>query len=170
MRHRTNVILDMDETMIHTDHNTWGLIYRPGLVYFLNTLAQFTSISVFTAGTQGYADPILDSIEKQCGRQIFNKRLYRHNADLAENGSYIKDIKKYFNIDQSILIDDNITSISMYPNNSLYIKPFYGDKNDDLLYNILPFIINFSMSNQSSISYVNFIRPFLEDLHVCTPF
>lgn len=162
--------MDMDETMIHFILQSKQFIIRPGLIRFLTTLNDFADISVFTAGTQSYADPILNIIEQMCGFNIFKKRLYRNHAVLADNGSYIKDIKKYFNIDNSILIDDNFTSISMFPNNSFYTHPFYGDPRDSLLSDLLYFLINFTVSGMVSDEYVKKTRPYLEDLGLCIPF
>ena len=54
------LILDMDETMIHT--NNEGSIFRPHLITFLDNVYPYYDIYAFTLGTQPYAEPILNKI------------------------------------------------------------------------------------------------------------
>ena len=87
------LIFDMDETLIAAKFHgqvpkgfqeTFNFKFldsqihvriRPYVVDCLEKLAQFYEIIVFTAGTQEYADYILDYIDQD--RKVFKKRLYR---------------------------------------------------------------------------------------------
>ena len=72
-----NLILDMDETLIHTQFQKDGEINfgtRPYLNRFLSELGKDFEVSIFTAGTQDYADSIVNNIDKE---GIIKNRMYR---------------------------------------------------------------------------------------------
>ena len=61
------LVLDLDETLIsfRIDEHHRGMVkMRPGLYKFLKNVGSKYELIIFTAGTQEYADPILDVIEK----------------------------------------------------------------------------------------------------------
>ena len=60
------LILDLDETLIHTYHFDETIIkfyYRPGLIHFLDIISKYYHIVIFTAAQPQYADSILNKIE-----------------------------------------------------------------------------------------------------------
>jgi len=63
--------------------------FRPFLMEFLGTLKEKANLFVYTAGTQDYAQPILEFIDPQ--GEIFSGKLYRHNC--VQVGRYfVKDL------------------------------------------------------------------------------
>jgi hypothetical protein len=62
------LVLDLDETLISFHINEQGkgiLIPRPSLHKFLTEMNKIFELILFTAGTQEYADPILNIIDKK---------------------------------------------------------------------------------------------------------
>ena len=57
---------------VRTAHVT--VFLRPGLSEFLDRVSQFSELVLFTAGQEGYANPVIDRIDPQ-GR--ITHRLYR---------------------------------------------------------------------------------------------
>ncbi len=60
--------------------DTVSVFKRPGLDDFLQTAKQEFEMVVFTAGTQDYADPLLDVLEGHEPGSIFTGRLYRQHT------------------------------------------------------------------------------------------
>ena len=80
------LVLDLDETLINFrfNKNNEGILkIRPGLSNFLKSVGKKYELIIFTAGTQEYADPIIDIIEKD--KKIFYKRLYRQHTVVIDN-------------------------------------------------------------------------------------
>lgn len=55
-------MLDLDETLIHNVDigNESYFLTRPGCVEFIQTLAKYYELVIFTAATQEYADQVID--------------------------------------------------------------------------------------------------------------
>jgi TFIIF-interacting CTD phosphatase-like protein len=68
----------VQEAEITGDKRTTFITYRPGLFPFLENLKKTLNIIVYTAGTQDYAEPILNCIDPE--GEIFSAKLYRHNC------------------------------------------------------------------------------------------
>lgn len=109
--HSKTLVLDLDETLIHTLARptplTQGIpvevklpvpasgssgatkyfaalytvLKRPGLDEFLETVSQWYNLVIFTASVQAYADPMIDLLEQD--RPYFARRLYRDSCTLV---------------------------------------------------------------------------------------
>ena len=57
-----SLVLDLDETLIHNvEHgNDSFFLVRPGCVKFIETMAKYYEIVIFTAALQEYADQVID--------------------------------------------------------------------------------------------------------------
>jgi Dullard-like phosphatase family protein len=92
---------------------------------------------VFTAGTQEYAEPILDQLDPN--GDLFSLRLYRQHCIKRDN-FFIKDLRVITNLDlnKTVLIDNSIISFAFQINNGIPIHEFTGmheEANDqELLY------------------------------------
>jgi TFIIF-interacting CTD phosphatase-like protein len=84
----------MDETMVHTTFlETYQKVAcRPFLDDFLNKISKDFDIVVWTAGTQAYADCLLDALDGD--QQRISRRLYRPQCKLTPGGFYTKDMHK----------------------------------------------------------------------------
>ena len=159
------LILDLDETLIHSDldfslkeksvncdtilyfdteeekHVPLPLIIRPGLYDFLDYASENFELIVFTASDQGYADPIIDYIEKD--KKYFKMRLYRNNCIFIEPGLYIKDLrifKSWKKMEDIIILDNSLFSFANQLNNGILITSFFDDKDDTFLSNIKDYL------------------------------
>lgn len=136
------LVLDLDETLIsfRMEGAKKGILrVRPGLHTFLSSLQPLYELIIFTAGTQEYADPILDAIEK--GKKYFDKRLYRQHAVIMEN-FFVKDLSKLGrDLSKVIIIDNMPHNFRLQRENGIFIKNFYGeDKNDTALTDLIPIL------------------------------
>ena len=98
-------------------------------------------IILFTFSPKDYADAIVDVIEKD--EKYFEHKLYVQHASY-NNGKFVKDINDLGrDIKSTIIIEDNINNVyKSNLDNTICIKPFYGECNNEkntlqLLGNIL---------------------------------
>lgn len=122
---RKTLILDLDETLIHSlartspristaqlkmieikINNVSTLYYvykRPCCDYFLKEIANWFDLQIFTASVQEYADPIIDWLESEIVTSkatplgpLFLKRYYRNDCTYRKGVGYVKDLSKFF--------------------------------------------------------------------------
>jgi len=69
----------LDETLIHNVEYAQEnyFLVRPGCVYFIELMARFYEIVIFTAALQDYADQVIDQIDKKGNIKY---RLYRQHT------------------------------------------------------------------------------------------
>ena len=132
------LVLDLDETLINFrfNKNNEGILkIRPGLSNFLKSVGKKYELIIFTAGTQEYADPIIDIIEKE--KKIFYKRLYRQHTVVIDN-IFVKDLTKLGRELSKIIIVDNMPqNFCLQKENGIFIKNYFGQDNEDKTLNDL---------------------------------
>ena len=151
-KYNYTLILDLDETLIYLEkeyytfnniHNIKNkkLTLRPGLFNFLDRMKKIYEIVLFTFSSPEYANPIIQLIEKE--EKYFEHILYIQYASYY-NGEYVKNISNLGrDFKTTIIVDDNINIIKKCNrDNTICIKPFYGDNSNEkntlqLLGNIL---------------------------------
>jgi len=104
-------------------------------------MKEYFELVLFTAGTQDYADPIIEAIEKD--EQIFKYKLYRQHVTINED-EYIKDLSRIGReIENMIIVDNMPQNFNLQKENGIFIKSFYGDDNDDTaLIDLAPILIS----------------------------
>ena len=157
---RLVVVLDLDETLIHTTditdryspklHNPQilrdqtpeaflmrvkGEILlvrkRPGVHQFLHRASTLFDLVLYTAGEEDYATRVLKEIDPT--GTIFCGRLFRSSCvQNPETGEYLKDLKLVPDVDlrRCVLVDNNPASFAMQPNNGILIDSFYVNSTD----------------------------------------
>jgi len=160
-RGKLTVVLDVDETLIHSrlssqqdhyrqaeerkeasssceefkitleDGETVWVNKRPGLDEFLRHMGENYETFVYTAGLEEYAKPLLDWLDPN--GTIFRHRFYRDSC-LFMRGYYVKDLQK-FNRDltRTVLVDNNAFCFLPQLSNGIPISSFYDDPNDTAL-------------------------------------
>ena len=160
---RKTLVLDLDETLIHSQHNGNTLrkterntkspdfilkvqidhsqiefyVYkRPYLDYFLSIISQWYDLVVFTASLEIYGTLVADKLDKK--KNIFRHRYFRQHCTL-DYGSYTKDLSS-INPDLSsiFILDNSPGAYKDYPHNAIPIKSWFSDPNDTALLNLLP--------------------------------
>ena len=163
------LLLDLDETLIHADFNfeldqtnskfskydriikfisknneniSVGIFLRNGLKYFLSEVSKYFDVGIFTASVKEYADAVINFLDPE--KKLIKYRLYRNNCILFNEIFSVKDLR-ILNIDLKnvILIDNSMYSFAAQLTNGVLINSFYGNKNDNELYNLLNYLLNF---------------------------
>ncbi len=81
---------------------------------------------MFTAGSQPYADPILDHIDAD---RVIQHRLYRESCTLVDNQVFVKDLRIIGRPLENLVLVDNAPHCYMLQlNNGIPILPYYKGK------------------------------------------
>jgi RNA polymerase II subunit A small phosphatase-like protein len=113
-----------------------GIMYvefRPFIAEFLKAVSQLFIVYVYTAGTQPYADAVLDLLPNS---SVISRRFYRESC-IKYQGELIKDLKVIRNTLGAlghekvlILVDDNQISTAFNHPYSIRVHAFQGDQKD----------------------------------------
>tara|TARA_Y100000768_G_scaffold371045_1_gene337388 strand:- start:12 stop:578 length:567 start_codon:yes stop_codon:yes gene_type:complete len=183
------LVLDLDETLFHTNKNETTIL-RPYLKTFIKNMSKYMYLVIYTAALKTYADEIL---KKHKLLDYFDLKLYRNSLVLSDKyGIYTKDLnyvikkimhyklKKKINISNSLLVKnnkinlDNIIFIDnlaencvCQPENSIVVKDYIGDKNDKGLRCLNKFLMDLIKYNISDVqTYLKYnlwqIQPYLK--------
>lgn len=157
-RHMKTLVLDLDETLIHTLsrgakfsqgqmvevrlQNNFATLYlvnkRPYCDEFLKCVSQWYRLVIFTASVPAYADPMIDWLEKEC--KYFDARFYRQHCTQSSEG-FMKDLTKIEpDLSQVLIIDNSPVSYSLHQENAIGIEGWISDPSDHSLLNLLPFL------------------------------
>lgn len=156
---KKTLILDLDETLIHSDmdyvltqhdkvlhlksddqEHMIPIIFRPGLNEFLEYVSQHFEIICFTASCKDYADIIIDYIDPE--KKYFKHRLYRESCLYLQPGIYIKDLTIIENRDLAnvVIIDNSLLSFANHLANGILVSSFYYDKEDNVLDSVIGYL------------------------------
>jgi len=143
------LVLDLDETLIHatttfTDEYDFNVadyfVYkRTHLEEFLNFCNEYFEIGIWTSSTQDYAEKIVKNI---IGDNKFSFLRTRKDCvqirDIDKDEFvWIKDLKKLkkkgYDLDKILVIDDSPEKLQRNYGNLIQIKPFFGERDDELL-------------------------------------
>ena len=104
---------------------------------FIETMAQYYEIVIFTAALQEYADQVIDQID--VGNNI-KYRLYRQHT--SQNGPFlVKDLSLLGrDINRTIIIDNISDNFILQPDNGIFISTWYDDMRDRFLDEITPLL------------------------------
>jgi len=169
---RKTLILDIDETLVHSSFipfirtpdislnlNINGInkiIYvlkRPHVDEFLKELANIFEIITFTASISQYASPLLDQLDKY---KIVSYRLFRQHCKF-EKGIYIKEISKIGRpLEDLLIIDNNPMSYIVNIDNGIPILTWYENPKDDELMKLIPLL--------KYLSKVDDVRPVIRQV------
>ena len=134
--YKYSLVLDLDETLVHSIAETGKSLIRPYAELFLRELAPFYEIIIFTAAVKDYADNLLDSIDKE--KQWIKYRLYRQHTIIMNNAN-VKDISKLGRDSKKVIIIDNISdNFHRQSENGIFITTWLGNEKDTELYDLIP--------------------------------
>ena len=152
-----SLILDLDETLVHyiEEENRAYVQVRPYADYFLNEMAKYFELIIFTAAAEDYADIVLNELDKN---KVINYKLYRKHTEQI-NGVFIKDLSKLGrDLSKILIVDNNKDNFSLQQENGLHICSFVGDQNDDELYHLSQDLMKIIESNKKDI------RPVIQEI------
>ena len=146
-RLRSILVLDMDETMIHSPPPDHDRVYeRPFVHEFLREMhAHFDELVVFTAATRPYAAPILDRLETTGGGSVgslFSRRFYRDSCSVdPRTGLFAKDLRILGTpLDRVWILDNTPSAYALQPDRGVPISSFEGDPRDRELLRVGPLL------------------------------
>ena len=144
-----SLVLDLDETLVHTLPETNKTLIRPGVDTFLKELAPFFEIIIFTAGVQEYADSLLNQIDKE--HKLIQHRLYRQHCTFEKSGN-VKDMSKLGRDLSKVIIIDNISdNFKIQSQNGIFITPWLGNENDNELFQLIPILKEISVKQVDDV-------------------
>jgi len=112
---------------------------RPFLDFFLCKVFEWFEVVIFTASLKQYADPVIDFLDPS---RMVKRRYFREECILSRNGSYVKDLSKYFpDLSRVIIIDNSPLAYSLHKENAIPISDWMGNNPfDEALLELLPFL------------------------------
>ena len=133
--------MDLEKTLIGSDHSAqygWRHVKRPGLDQLLERLSSYYEIVIFSENEVEVVQDLLMNIDPQ-------SKTHKLGASAAESrdGIMLKRLD-LMNRDQSriILIDDSEKASSLFPRNTLLVKPYVDttDQSDTALLDLIPLL------------------------------
>ncbi|CAH7682359.1 HAD-like domain-containing protein [Phakopsora pachyrhizi] len=157
MRGKKCLVLDLDETLVHSSfktisnsdfvvpveienliHNVY-VIKRPGVDEFMRRMGSIYEIVVFTASLSKYADPVLDMLDQD---RVVRHRLFRESC-YNHKGNYVKDLSQLGRrIEDTIIIDNSPASYIFHPNNAVPVSSWFNDPHDTELTDLADFLVD----------------------------
>lgn len=162
---RKILILDLDETLIHSHHDGFPrvptfapvgppdflvrmeiernpvrfFVYkRPHVDYFLDIVSQWYDLVIFTASMEIYGSAVTDRLDNN--RNILSRRFYRQSCKF-ERGVYTKDLSAVnSDLSRVFILDNSPVAYQLFPNNAIPIKSWFSDPSDTCLLSLLPFL------------------------------
>ncbi|KAJ8460026.1 hypothetical protein OPV22_032952 [Ensete ventricosum] len=139
-QHVFTLVLDLNETLVYSDWKRdrgWRTFKRPGVDAFLEHLAKFYEIVVYSDQLSMYVDPVLERLDqKGCIRYRLSRAATKY-----VNGKHYRDLSK-LNRDPSriLYISGQALESSLQPENSVPIKPWKLENDDTALLDLIPFL------------------------------
>ncbi|XP_022139636.1 mitochondrial import inner membrane translocase subunit TIM50 [Momordica charantia] len=139
-RHVFTLVLDLNETLVYSDwtrERGWQTFKRPGVDAFLEHLAQFYEIVVYSDQSNMYVDPVIDRLDtKHCIRYRLSRAATKY-----VNGKHYRDLSKLNRDPRKIIyLSGHAFDSSLQPENSVPIKPWKCEGDDTSLLDFIPFL------------------------------
>lgn len=141
------VVLDLDQTLIHSFHdsdmphdfrigdNGLNCVYvarRPGVIKFLDWLQRpGIVVALYTAGQREYVRNILEVLDPN-GTLFQQVKCRRDCLVTPMKGVYSKDLRKFTDdMSRVVLVDNSPWSFHLQPRNGILVKDWRGHNSDD---------------------------------------
>lgn len=168
-----NLVLDLDETLIHTAQITtyfskklaavtdfhfqinrqyYWVQKRPGLELFLNFVFRHFQVGIWTAAEKEYAKEIcrnILTIEQLHKTKFIYSRNFCHLDTERMPPMFTKPLDKIYqlfpeyNPMNTIMIDNSVNVMRFNPQNGINVPDFTGDHDDYILYKLRNLIIQY---------------------------
>jgi CTD small phosphatase-like protein 2 len=152
--HRKFLLLDLDETLIHTQRQpvsktegkvTLKMSVRPFAAQFLRELSAHFEIYVFSAGQRGYAEAAVEKLNRKA--VIIKDILSREHCFETRKGRFLKDLRIIRNrgLEDLVIVDNLVESFGLQLDNGVPILEFRGSEDDRELLGLIPFLKHLSL-------------------------
>ena len=115
----------------------------------------------FTSASKEYALPIINEIESK--KKYFDFNFFREHS-IIDGNDFVKDISRIGRDMKKIIIIDNMEeNFRLNKKNGIKIIPFYGDRNDNVLFELKKILIMIFQQDYEDLSialedYSNLIK------------
>ncbi|KAK1317436.1 Mitochondrial import inner membrane translocase subunit TIM50 [Acorus calamus] len=165
-QHIPTLVLDLTDTLIYTDwkrERGWVTFKRPGVDAFLERLAQFYEIVVYTDQLNMNVDPILERLDqKGCVRHRLARTATRYldgkhyrvqdpRNTLSKTATDDTDLSKLNRDPSRIIYITAHPDSTLQPENSVVINPWNPETVDTALLDLLPFLEYVAMNKPPDI-------------------
>ena len=158
-RRKKTLVIDLDETLVHTtnkaipfkppDFNVelvldnqvlhYYVFKRPHVDYFLQKVAAWFNLAIFTASISDYADPVIEWLTLPV-RGSVRKKLFR-NSCVNMDGVYLKNLALIEpDLSQVFIVDNSVAAFELNPGNGILIDTWIDYPKDEALLDLLPFL------------------------------
>ncbi|KAI0497677.1 hypothetical protein KFK09_020910 [Dendrobium nobile] len=139
-QHVFTLVLDLNETLVYSDwkrERGWRTFKRPGVDAFLEHLAKFYEIVVYSDQLNMYVDPVIERLDqKGCIRYRLSRSATRY-----QDGKHFRDLSKLNRDPARILyVSGHALESSLQPENCVPIKPWTLENDDTALLDLIPFL------------------------------
>lgn len=139
-QHVFTLVLDLDETLVYSDwkrERGWRTFKRPGVDAFLEHLAQFYEIVIFSSKSNMDVDPVVDRLDpKNCIRYRLSRGATRY-----VDGTHFRDLSMLNRDPKKVLyISAHALEGSLQSENCVSVKPWQGEVEDTALVDLIPFL------------------------------
>ncbi|KAL6618949.1 hypothetical protein ACP70R_034088 [Stipagrostis hirtigluma subsp. patula] len=153
-QHVFTLVLDLNETLVYSDwqrERGWRTFKRPGVDAFLEHMAKFYEVVVFSDQPPMYVDPVIDRLDsKGCIRYRLSRPATKY-----KDGKHYRDLSKLNrNPARVIYISAHCDESCMQPENCVQVKPWTLENNDTQLVDLIPFLEYVAMHGPSDIRTV----------------
>ena len=144
------LILDLDETLIHSTESSLGrepdftagqyMVYqRPGARSFIREMAELFTLAVWSSGSSDYVSILVDKLfGKTSPAFVWARERCTRKVD-PETGEYhwLKNLMKVkrrgFSLSRVLVVEDSPEKLKQSYGNLILVTPFLGDPGDDEL-------------------------------------
>ncbi|KZV29515.1 hypothetical protein F511_00793 [Dorcoceras hygrometricum] len=139
-QHVFTLVLDLNKTLIFSDWKRdrgWRTFKRPGVDAFLEHLAQFYEIVVYSDELSMYVDPVVERLDpKHCIRYRLSRGATRYT-----DGKHFRDLSM-LNRDPAkvIYISGHALESCLQRENCVPVKEWQGEADDTVLLDLIPFL------------------------------
>lgn len=158
---RPLLILDLDETLVHTVETPLAgltpdfvlgeltVYLRPHVVQFLQRMQAVYDLAIWSAGGSGYVEPTVAFLFDHAGLRppVFvwsSRRCSRRFDHETHEVYYIKDLKKVrkkgFDANRMLIVDDLERNATRNYGSAVYLRPFEGAQDDDELVHLAAYL------------------------------